>query len=184
MQDSNARISCQQWSTPQRPTTGFFCPLCKLMHQQLKVTFMRLLGHVRLSWLGWQESLLAGSSLLYNFPISGCGSWGPPNPRSSRRWNFEISTTRHGVINWEEFSEKFGGSFCTTEAQQCPENFAQNFAQFSPCHCSFALDNVCEYSRESASTITVMNRTSRWTPILDFTMVVVLLSLQKGHQAP
>ena len=36
---------------------------------------------------------------------------GAPRPRSSRRWNFEISATwvvtRHWVINWEEFGEKF-----------------------------------------------------------------------------
>ena len=36
---------------------------------------------------------------------------GTPSPRSSRRWNFEISVAgavpRHGVINWEEFGEKF-----------------------------------------------------------------------------
>ena len=36
---------------------------------------------------------------------------GTRSPRTSRRWNFEISVTgavtRHGVINWEEFGEKF-----------------------------------------------------------------------------
>ena len=72
----------------------------------------------------------------------------PPNPRSSRRWNFKISATRHGVINWEEFWEKICGSFCTVnEARKCAENFAQFFAQTSArvikiCRRNFALGKV------------------------------------------
>ena len=53
----------------------------------------------------------------------------PPTPRSSRRWNFKMSTTRHGEINWEEFWEMICGSFCTAnEARKCTENFVQFFA--------------------------------------------------------
>ena len=63
---------------------------------------------------------------------------GTPSPRSSRRWNFEISVTgavtRHGVINWEAFGEKFGGSFCTAnEARKFRQKFRPEFRPiFSP----------------------------------------------------
>ena len=40
------------------------------------------------------------SRVVYGFCFPGLG---PPSPRSSRRWNCDISATRHGVINWEEF---------------------------------------------------------------------------------
>ena len=74
-----------------------------------------------------------------------------PNPRSSRRWNSDISATRHGVINWEEFWEKWlfgGGSFCTAnKARKCPDNSVQVLAQiFCPshkiCRRNLALGNV------------------------------------------
>ena len=60
----------------------------------------------------------------------------PPNPRSSRRRNFKISTTRHGVINWEEFWKKICGSFCTAnEARKCAEIFAPILRpDFRPSH--------------------------------------------------
>ena len=83
---------------------------------------------------------------------------GPPNPRKLAEMKFWLSNhkslvTRHGVINWEEFGEKFGASSCTVnEARRCPENFAQVFAQYLALTCAqllksyrrnFALGNVC-----------------------------------------
>ena len=69
---------------------------------------------------------------------------------------FEISArravTRHGVINWEEFGEKFWWVvLCTHVTRKCPQKFVHNFAQFftqtstrviKACRHNFALGNV------------------------------------------
>ena len=87
-------------------------------------------------------------------------SLGTPNPRSSRRWNFEISVTgavpRHGVINWEEFGEKFWWVVLHSQwSTKLPRNFRPKFhpifrpilrPEFRPvikmCSHNFALGNV------------------------------------------
>ena len=86
--------------------------------------------------------------------------WGAPSPRSSQRWNFEISATgaltRHGVINWEEFGEKFWWVVLhSTWSTKMPRKFRPKFRpifrpilrpEFRPvvkiCRRNFALGNV------------------------------------------
>ena len=85
---------------------------------------------------------------------------GTPRPRSSRRWNFEISVTgvvpRHGVINWEEFGEKFWWVVLHSQwSTKLPSKFRPKFRPiFRPilrpefrrvikiCRHNFALGNV------------------------------------------
>ena len=85
---------------------------------------------------------------------------GTPNPRSSRRWNFEISVTgavpRHGVINWEEFGGKFWWVVLHSQwSTKLPRKFRPKFRpvfrpilrpEFRPvikiCRHNFALGNV------------------------------------------
>ena len=81
---------------------------------------------------------------------------GAPSPRSSRRWNFEISATRavtrHAVINWEEFGEKFWWVVLhSPRSTKMPRKFRPKFRpilrpEFRPvikiCRRNFALGNV------------------------------------------
>ena len=68
----------------------------RFLHSHLSLKFGGIRGYVLPAWLK--------HTMIVDF-------LGTPSPRSSRRWSFEISVTgavpRHGVINWEEFGEKF-----------------------------------------------------------------------------
>ena len=93
------------------------------------------------------------------------GLLGTPSPRSSWRWNFEISVTgavtRHGVITWEEFGEKFWWVVLHSEwSTKMSRKFRPKFRPiFRPilrpvkkiCRHNFALGNVrrkvCNFSK-------------------------------------
>ena len=95
-----------------------------------------------------------------NLAVSGTYGLGIPSPRSSRRWNFEISITgavpRHGVINWEEFGEKFWWVVLLSQwSTKMPREFRPKFRPifrptlrpgFRPvikiCRHDFALGNI------------------------------------------
>ena len=148
-------------------THEFLC--CK--HRHFRIIIRKCQESVRCYCRSWEncpwETRISSKELRVKFAMrnfcttnSATNFLGTPSPRSSRRWNFEISITgavpRHGVINWEEFGEKFRGVILHSQwSTKMPRKFRPKFRPiFRPtlhpecrplikiCRHNFALGNV------------------------------------------